>query len=223
MIKLSPSVMCADFSYLGKEIKEMEREGADLFHFDITDGCFVPIITMGPMAISAIRKSTKLSFEIHLQIAEPERQIDNFAEAGADVIIVHVESGIDIFRTIGKIKDRGVKAGLALNPITPLSYLEYILDDLDVVLIMTVDTGLVGQSFVPQTLRKIGQVREMINRRRLPVEIEVDGCINKSTIPKVVKAGADILVLGTSGLFGVKKDKGTAMREIRELAEEIKK
>lgn len=222
MIKLSPSIMCADFSCLGKEIEELEKAGVDLFHFDINDGHFVPTITMGHMVAADLRESTSLPFEVHLQVTEPERQIDNCADAGVDVVIIHVEACIDLFRTIGRIKNKGMKAGMALNPITPLSYLEYILSDLDVVLVMTIDTGLLGQAFIPQTLEKIKQVREMIDRRRLSVEIEVDGCINKSTIPKVVEGGANILVLGTSGLFGIKRDRSSVIRGIRELAEAAK-
>lgn len=219
MIKLSPSIMCADFSCLGEEVGHLERQGADIFHFDINDGCFVPTITMGPTVVAALRDSTRLPFEVHLQITEPERHIGSFIEAGADIIIVHVEGCIDLFRTARTIKDKGLKVGVALNPITPLSYLKYILSDLDAILIMTVDAGLTGQAFVPQTLEKVREVREMVDQAGLSVEIEVDGSINKSTIPKVAKEGADILVLGSSGLFGVKKDRALVMREIRELAE----
>lgn len=222
MVKLSPSTMCADFSCLGQEVEQLERQGADIFHFDINDGRFVPTITMGPAVVAALRSSTRLPFEVHLQIMEPERHISSFVEAGADIIIVHMEGCIDLFRTTRTIKDKGLKVGVALNPITPLSYLRYILSDLDTVLIMTVDAGLAGQRFVPQTLKKIREAREMIDSAELPVEIEVDGNINKSSIPKVVKEGADILVLGSSGLFGVRKDRALLMEEIRELAESVR-
>lgn len=222
MVKLSPSIMCADFSCLGKEIEELEKGGADLFHFDINDGHFVPTITMGHMVAAALRESTRLPFEVHLQVTEPQRQIDNCADAGIDIVIVHVEACIDLFRTIGRIKNSGMKAGIALNPITPLSYLEYVLNELDVVLVMTIDTGLLGQAFIPQTLEKVKQVKKMIGGKGLSVEIEVDGCINKVTIPKVVQAGADILVLGRSGLFGVRRDRSSVIREIREVAESAK-
>jgi len=218
MIKISPSIMCANFSCLGKEIDELEQAGADLLHFDICDGHFVPIITIGPLVISSIKKITRLPIEAHLQISEPEKQIDYLADAGADLIIIHIETCSAIFRTVGKIKSKGLKVGISLNPITPVSYLENIISEIDVVLIMTVDAGLVGQPFIYHTLNKIKQVRKMIDSRHLKVEIEVDGCINYNTIPKVIKAGADILVLGTSGLFGVKSKREFVLKEIRKIA-----
>lgn len=220
-IKLSPSIMCADFWNLGKEIEMLEAAGADLIHFDVNDGVFTPIITMGEVVLSALRGKTGLPFEVHLQISEPARHIDSFIDAGANIIIIHVEACIDLFRIVKKIKDRGVKAGLSLNPITPLSYLEYILDELDTVLIMTIDAGLLGQSFIPQTLEKIKNTRQMISKRGLSVDITVDGAINKLTIPNVVKAGANILALGSSsGLFGLNADKVSILNELRQLAEE---
>lgn len=218
MIKISPSIMCANFSCLSKEIKELEQAGADLLHFDICDGHFVPIITMGPIVISSIRKFTKLPIEVHLQISEPEKQIDYLVDAGVDLITIHIETCNAIFRAIRKIKDKGLKVGISLNPITPVFYLENIINELDVVLIMTVDAGMLGQSFIHNSLRKIEQVRKMIDSRHLKVEIEVDGCINYNTIPKVVKAGADILVLGTSGLFGIKGNRKSIFKEIRKIA-----
>jgi len=222
MIKISPSIMCVNFSCLGKEIEELEQAGADLLHFDICDGHFVPIITMGPIVISSIRKVTRLPIEAHLQISEPEKQIDYLADAGTDLIIIHIETCNAIFRTIGKIKGKGLKVGISLNPITPVSYLENIISELDVVLIMAVDAGLVGQPFIYNSLRKIEQVRKMIDSSHLKVEIEVDGCINYNTIPKVVKAGADILVLGTSGLFGVNGNRKSILKEIRKIVRELK-
>jgi len=216
-IKISPSIMCANFSCLCKEIDELEQAGVDFLHFDICDGHFVPIITMGPIVISSIRKLTRLPIEVHLQISEPEKQIDYLVDAGVDLIIIHIETCNAIFRAIRKIKDKGLKVGISLNPITPVSFLENIINELDVVLIMTVDAGLVGQSFIYNSLRKIEQVRKMIDSRHLKVEIEVDGCINYKTIPKVVKAGADILVLGTSGLFGIKGNRESVLKEIRKI------
>jgi ribulose-phosphate 3-epimerase len=213
--------MCADFWNLGKEIEMLEAAGADLIHFDVNDGVFTPIITMGEVVLSALRGKTGLPFEVHLQISEPARHIDSFIDAGANIIIIHVEACIDLFRIVKKIKDRGVKAGLSLNPITPLSYLEYILDDLDTVLIMTIDAGLLGQSFIPQTLEKIKNTRQMISKRGLSVDIAVDGAINRSTIPDVVKAGANVLALGSSsGLFGLNADRVLILNELRQLAEE---
>lgn len=215
--------MCADLSSLGKETERFGKGGADFFHFDICDGCFVPIITFGPMIVAALRQKTKIPFEMHLQTMEPEKKVADFIKAGADIIIVHAESSPHLFRLIKKIKDGGAKAGIALNPATPLSSLEYILSDLDMVLIMTVDTGLLGQSFIPQVLKKIKKAKEIIESKKLSVAIEVDGCINKFTIPKVVEAGADILVLGSSsGLFGLEGKKALGMKEIRGLIESIK-
>jgi len=222
MIKISPSIMCANFSCLGKEIDELEQAGADLLHFDICDGHFVPIMTMGPLVISSIRKITRLPIEAHLQILEPEKQIDYFIDAGVNLILIHIETCNAIFRTIRKIKSKGIKVGISLNPITPISYLENIINELDVVLIMTVDAGLVGQPFIYNSLRKIEQVRKMIDSSHLKVEIEVDGCINYNTIPKVVRAGANILVLGTSGLFGVKGNRESILKEIRKIVMELK-
>lgn len=220
-IKISPSIICADFSCLGDEIKELEKAGVDFFHFDINDGNFTPIITIGPMVVLSLRKRTETPFEIHLQINKPDSQIDNFIEAGANLIIVHIEGNIDIFRIIQKIKSRGVKTGIALNPITPVSYLEYVLKCIDVVLIMTVDAGLTGQKFIPQMLEKINQVKQIIDKQNLPCKIEIDGGINKTTIPDVLKAGADILILG-SGLFEIKGNRSTIIKEIRSLIKMVK-
>ncbi len=219
MVKLSPSVMCADFRCLEKEMEELERAGADLFHFDINDGNFVPSISMGPLVVASLREVTNVPFEVHLQTTEPEKYLDDLVEAGADVVIIHVESCLHFFRVVKKIKDAGLKAGIALNPITPLSCLEYILPDMDTLLLMTVDAGLLGQPFNPRILEKIRTAREMIESRKLNCEIEVDGCINKSTIPQVVKAGASILALGSSGLFGVEGKKELIMRDIRDTVE----
>lgn len=219
MIKLSPSILCANFSCLEKQIRELEKGGADFFHFDVGDGNFVPIITMGPMILASLKKITKIPFDIHLQIKEPQKQIDNFINAGADIIIVHIEECIDIFRIIKKIKEKGLKAGIALNPITPISNIGYIIEDLDYVLVMTVDTGLVGQSFIPQTLNKIEKIRRRIENEKLKTEIMVDGSINKNTIPKVVEAGANILVLGSSGLFNKNGNLTDKMKELRCIAE----
>lgn len=220
-IKISPSIICADFGCLRDEIKELENEEIDQFHFDINDGNFTPIITIGPIVISSLRKITKMPFEAHLQIHRPEKQIDNFIDAGANIIIIHIEGNIDLFRKIKVIKDKGIKVGVALNPITPLSYLDYIIKFVDVVLIMTVDAGLTGQEFNYQMLSKIKQVKKIIDDFKLSCEIEVDGGINKKTIPEVLKAGANILTIG-SGLFNVKESKSVVIKEIRELVKMVK-
>lgn len=221
MVKLSPSVMCANFCCLEKEMEELERAGADLFHFDINDGHFVPSITMGPLVVASLRKISNVPFEIHLQTTEPEKYLDDLIGAGADIVIIHLEACLHFFRVVKKIKDAGLKAGVALNPITPLSCLEHILPDMDTLLLMTVDAGLLGQPFIPRILEKIRNARKMIESRKLKCEIEVDGCINKLTIPKVVEAGASILTLGSSGLFGIKEKRELIIREIREMAEPI--
>jgi len=221
MVKLSPSVMCADFRCLEKEMEELERAGADLFHFDINDGHFVPSISMGPLVVASLRKISNVPFEIHLQTTEPEKYLDSIIEAGADVVIVHVEACLHFFRVVKKIKDAGLKAGVALNPITPLSCLEHIIPDMDTLLLMTVDAGLLGQPFIPRILEKIRTAKKMIESRKLNCEIEVDGCINNLTIPKVVEAGATILALGSSGLFGVKEKKELTIREIRDMVDAL--
>lgn len=219
MIKLSPSIMCADFSRLGEEIKELEKQGVDLLHFDINDGHFVPTITMGAMIVASLRKMSRLPFEVHLQITEPEKHLDDFIEAGADVIILHIETCLHFFRVIKKLKEKGLKVGIALNPITPLSYLEYLLNEIDTLLLMTVDAGVLGQPFIFQILEKISKAKKMIKSRKSNCEIEVDGGINKLTIPEVVEAGADILVLGSSGLFGIKEERESVIGEIRRMVE----
>lgn len=223
MIKISPSILCADFSNLRKEIVDLDECGIDYFHFDICDGNFVPIISMGTDLVASLRKITKTPFDIHLQVVEPQKHISSFINAGANLIIFHIESVIDHFRIIRNIKRRDIKAGLALNPTTPLSYLDYIIDELDVVLIMTIDTGLLGQEFINQMLRKIIELKKRIESNRLPVEIMVDGNINMGTIPRVIEAGADILVLGTSGLFGIDADKKAVIEEIKKVAESVQK
>lgn len=221
MVKLSPSVMCADFRCLEKEVQELERAGADLFHFDINDGHFVPSISMGPLVVASLREVSDVPFEIHLQTTDPEKYLDDLIGAGADVLIIHVESCLHFFRVVKKIKDAGLKAGVALNPITPLSCLEHIIPDMDTLLLMTVDAGLLGQPFIPRILEKIRSAKKMIESRKLNCEIEVDGCINKSTIPEVVKAGASILALGSSGLFSIEGKRESTMRDIRDMVDAL--
>ena len=198
MIKIAPSILAADLLRLGEQIKAVERAGADRIHIDIMDGQFVPNISLGVPVVEAIRRATSIPLETHLMIQHPERYIETFVRAGADHVIVHQEASPHLNRTVQSIKRLGKKAGVALNPSTPAVMLEEVLDDLDLVLIMTVNPGFGGQHFIDQTLRKIGQVRGQLDARNRACELEVDGGIDIETVPKVVAAGARVLVAGTS-------------------------
>ena len=198
MIKIAPSILAADLLRLGEQIKTVERAGADRIHIDIMDGQFVPNISLGVPVVEAIRRATSIPLETHLMIQQPERYIEPFVRAGADHVIVHQEASPHLNRTVQSIKRLGKKAGVALNPSTPAVMLEEVLDDLDLVLIMTVNPGFGGQHFIDQTLRKIGQVRVQLDARNRACELEVDGGIDIETVPKVVEAGARVLVAGTS-------------------------
>ncbi len=200
-VQIAPSILSADFSVLGAEIQAVEQAGADLVHVDVMDGRFVPNITIGPLVVEAIRPVTSLPLDVHLMIVEPEKYVERFADAGADIITVHVEACTHLHRVIQQIKDLGKKAGAVLNPATPLCSIEYVLEDLDLVLVMSVNPGFGGQSFIPSALEKIGALRQMIDERGLDLAIEVDGGVNVSTIADVVRAGADICVAG-SAVFG---------------------
>lgn len=198
MVKIAPSVLSADFSKLGEEVKEAEKAGADLVHIDIMDGHFVPNITIGPHPVKDIKKVTNLPLDVHLMIEEPDRFIEAFAKAGADIITVHSEASIHLRRSINYIKDNGVKAGVSLNPATPLNVLEFILSEVDMVLLMSVNPGFGGQQFIPQTLKKIEMLKDIVLKKNYRVEIEVDGGINVNNAREVAKAGADILVMGNA-------------------------
>ncbi len=200
-VQIAPSILSADFSRLGQEIRAVEEAGADLIHVDVMDGQFVPNITIGPLVVEAIRPVTDLPLDVHLMIVQPERYIGEFARAGADLITVHVEACTHLHRVIQQIKGLGKKAGAVLNPATPLCSLEYVLEDLDMVLLMSVNPGFGGQSFIPSALSKIRRLRQMMEERGLEIPIEVDGGVNVSTIKDVVQAGADICVAG-SAVFG---------------------
>ncbi len=203
MIQIAPSILSADFSRLAEEVMAIEAAGADVVHIDIMDGCFVPNITIGPLVIEAIRKVTNLPFDVHLMIVEPDRYLEDFAKAGANWISVHVEACLHLHRTITYIKKLGKKAGVAINPATSLHSLEYILDDVDYVVVMSVNPGFGGQRFIYTMLRKIEKLRQIISKRGLSVKIEVDGGINLETIGEIVQAGAEILVAG-SAIFNTK-------------------
>lgn len=212
-VLVAPSLLSADFSRLGEEVKAVEDAGADLLHLDVMDGVFVPNITFGPLVVSALRPLTSLPFDVHLMIVEPERYVKDFAEAGADFICVHAEASAHLHRTVWKIKELGKKAGVSLNPHTPLSVLEYLLEDLDFILIMTVNPGFGGQKFIKNCLPKIENLKHLIKEKGISVLIEADGGINEETAPLVIKSGADILVAG-SAIFG-KKDYKLAISNLK--------
>jgi len=205
-IKISPSILSADFSILGDEIKSLEKAGADFIHVDVMDGHFVQNITMGPPIIKMIRKCTKLPFDVHLMISPVEKYIKAFADAGSDIITIHPEATDNLKRAVGTIKSLGKKAGVSLNPKTPLSALMDVINDIDLILIMSVNPGFAGQSFMSEVLPKVTGLRKMINDKKLKIDIEIDGGINFETAPLAVKAGANILVSGTTIFSGSLKD-----------------
>jgi ribulose-phosphate 3-epimerase len=208
MIKIAPSILSADFSCLGEEVKKVEVAGADLIHIDVMDGHFVPNITVGPIVVSALKKVTRLPLDVHLMIASPERYIGEFVKAGADILTVHVEACPHLHRIIQTIKNLVIKVGVSLNPATPLTALEHILEDLDMVLLMSVNPGFGGQDFIPQILPKIKRLKKIINQRGHKISIEVDGGVKVDNANKIAFAGADILVMG-SAIFGTKDYKET--------------
>jgi ribulose-phosphate 3-epimerase len=198
---IAPSILSADFTRLGEEISAVAKAGADVIHIDVMDGHFVPNITIGPLVVKAVRTITDLPLDVHLMIENADRYLEDFAKAGADWITVHVETGYHLHRTIHRIKELGKKAGAVLNPATPLSSLEEILPDLDLVMLMTVNPGFGGQSFIESSLTKIRQLKKMIDDRGLNVGIEVDGGVSPKTIGPIAAAGANIFVAG-SAVFG---------------------
>ncbi len=201
MVKIAPSILSADFSRLGEEIRAIEAGGADYVHVDVMDGHFVPNITIGPLVVEAARKVTSLPLDVHLMIENPDRYIPDFAKAGADILTVHQEVVPHLHRTVQLIRSLGKKAGVSINPATPVSTLDLILDDLDLVLVMSVNPGFGGQSFIPSCLGKIAALRHTIAERGLRVELEVDGGVKIDNIGRIVSAGADVLVAG-SAVFG---------------------
>ncbi len=200
---IAPSLLSADFGRLAEEIRAVEKAGVDLLHVDVMDGRFVPNITIGPPVVAAIRKAATLPLDVHLMIVEPERYLDDFAKAGADVITVHAEATTHLQRAVARIRELGKKAGVALNPGTSLSAVEWVLTDVDMVLLMTVNPGFGGQAYIPSMTGKIELLRSQLMRSRLAVDIEVDGGIKEDNIATAVKAGANVIVSG-SGIFGTK-------------------
>lgn len=199
-MKISPSILSADFTRLASELKALEDGGADYIHVDVMDGRFVPNITIGPFVVEAIRRGTRLPLDVHLMIEEPERYIDDFARAGSSIITVHVEAATHLHKAVQAIKGHGLRAGVSINPGTPASSLEAIIGDVDLVLVMSVNPGFSGQDFIPATLGKIGAVRRMIESTGKVIELEVDGGIKAGNIRTVAAAGADVFVSG-SGVF----------------------
>lgn len=213
MIKVAPSILSANFAKLGEEIMDVEQGGADYIHVDVMDGHFVPNITIGPLIVDAIRPVTTLPLDVHLMIENPDDYIDAFIKAGADIISVHVEACRHLHRTIHHIIDGGKKAGVVINPATPVQMIEPIIEDVDLVLLMTVNPGFGGQAFIESVLPKIEQVATIVEKKGLDVEIEVDGGVNKETAKRCVDAGANVLVAG-SAIYG-REDRAEAIAEIR--------
>ena len=212
-IKISPSILSADLGCLANEIRKVEEE-ADYLHIDVIDGVFAPNISFGPPLIKSIRKYSALVFDVHLMIVDPEGYIDEFVEAGSDIITVHIEALTDPSRTISRIRGAGARPGISLKPATPLSAVKEFLNEIDMLLVMTVDPGFSGQGFKRDILPKIREARSMIDQVSGEIDLQVDGGINKKTAPLVVEAGANVLVAG-SAIFGA-PDVGKAIREIRE-------
>ncbi len=218
MKKIAPSILSADFSRLDREVRAVERAGADLIHVDVMDGHFVPNITIGPLVVAGLRKLTSLPLDVHLMIEEPERYIEAFGQAGSTWITIHAEVCRNLRQMVRKIRQLNVRPGVVLNPATPLKRLSPVLEEIDLVLLMSVNPGFGGQAFIPTVLKKVEQLRKAIDRNRYSVEIEVDGGIKLENIGEVSRAGGDIFVLGT-GIFKTENYKETIRKLRREIGE----
>ena len=214
MKRIAPSILSADLAHLAQDIQEVIEAGADWIHVDVMDGHFVPNITIGPLVVKALKGAVNVPLDVHLMIEDPDRYLDPFMEAGSDILTVHVEACTHLHRTVHYIKNKGVRAGVALNPATPLSSLDHILPDVDLVLIMTVNPGFGGQELIPSVLSKIDRLRKTTAEQGLQVEIEVDGGVKLDNIGEISRRGADIFVAG-SGIFGTTDRKDT-LRRMRE-------
>ncbi len=213
-VKLAPSILAADFTRLGQQVVEAEQAGADRIHVDVMDGHFVPNLSMGAPIVASLRRVTRLPLEVHLMISSPDMFLDEFVEAGADSFLVHWEGNANLHRTIQRIAALGKRAGVVINPATPAAVLEYILQEVEQVLVMTVNPGFGHQQFLPMTLPKIRRVRQMLDRVKATCEVEVDGGIDRDTAPLAVAAGADVLVAGTA-IFGERETVGAAVYRLR--------
>jgi ribulose-phosphate 3-epimerase len=214
MIKIAPSILSADFSRLGEEIRAAEKAGADMIHVDVMDGHFVPNITIGPLVVKAVKKVASIPLDVHLMIEDPDKYIKDFAESGADIITVHSEACVHLHRSIQNIKECGVRAAVSINPATPLQDIEIILPYVDMVLLMSVNPGFGGQKFIPEVLPKITQLKSLIDHNKLKVEIEVDGGVTVDNVAEVHRAGTDIVVMGNA--FYNSKDYAETVRIVRE-------